>query len=220
MRHRKIRQLGVSNLFIIGTGLLLVILIGLFLNSYDDYRKTNAGYSYDDLKNKYTVIYEQEIYEFMNYTLFGADSVIEDRREHIKLNCLSFKHSSSLKKFINSQTDTVLTSQDKKFMKSQLEYQTFLWDQGKLINVWCLTPKDFYKTEQNDTTDYWENFRENFGNYGRHNYSKPIFNKEKNIVVIEHSGQGDLLWGSGEILLFRKENDKWRLIKELNLWIS
>lgn len=220
MRHKKIRQFGVSNLYIIGAGLFIVIIIGFFLNGYDDYRKTNAGYSYDELKNKYTVISEQEIYDFMNYTLFGADSVIDDRREFMKLICISFTHSSDLKKFINSQPDTVLTGQDKKIMTAQLEYQTFLWDQDKLINVWCLTPKDLYKIQENDTIDYWENFREHFGNYGRHKYSKPIFNKEKNIIVIEHSGQGDWLWGSGDILLFRKENGKWRLFKEQNLWIS
>ena len=105
-------------------------------------------------------------------------------------------------------------------MKSQFVSQTLLWDQNKLINVWCLTPKDLYKVQENDTIDYWENFRELFGNYGHHNYSKPIFNKDMTIVVIEHSGQGDWVWGSGDILLFRKENDEWILIKEYNLWIS
>ena len=220
MRHKKISQFGVSNLYIIGTGLFIVIIIGFFLNGYDDYRKTNTGYSYDELKNKYTVIFEQEIYDFMNYALFGADSVIYDRREFKKLNCFSFEHSTALKKFIKSLSDTVLTSHDKKFMNSQFEYQTLLWDQTKLINVWCLTPKDHYETQKNDTTDYWINFREHFGNYGKHDYSKPIFNKEKNIVVIEHRGQDDWVWGRGEILLFRKENGKWRLIIEENLWIS
>jgi len=156
----------------------------------------------------------------MNYTLFGADSLIDNRREYIKLNCFSSKHSSDLKNFINSQPDSILTSQDKKFMKSQLANQTFLWDQDKFINVWCLTPKDLYKTKENDTIDYWENFRELFGNYGHHHYSKPLFNKDKTIIVIEHSGQGDWLLGSGSILLFRKENGKWKLLEERNLWIS
>lgn len=221
MRYKKKkRQLGVPNLYIVGAGLLIVILIGFFLNGYDDYRKTNAGYSYDDLKKRNTVIYEQEIYDFMNYTLFCADSLIDDRREFMKLNCFSLKHSLDLKKFINSQPDSILTSHDIKFIKSQLAYQTFLWDQDKLINVWCLTLKDLYKTQENDTIYYWENFRELFGNYGHHHYSKPIFNKDKTIIVIEHSGQGDWLLGSGNILLFREENGKWKLIKEQNLWIS
>lgn len=72
MRHKKIRQLGIPNLYIVGVGLLIIFLVGFFLNGYDDYRKTNAGYSFNDLKNKYTVISNQEIYDFMNYTLFGA----------------------------------------------------------------------------------------------------------------------------------------------------
>ena len=97
MKNKKIRHLGVSNLYIIGAGLLIVVLIGFFMNGYHDYRKVNAGYSYDDLKNRNTVISEQEIYDFMNYTLFGADSVFDDRREFLKLNCFSFKHSSDLK---------------------------------------------------------------------------------------------------------------------------
>jgi hypothetical protein len=145
MRNKKIRQLGVPNLYIIGAGLLIVVLIGFFLNGYGVYRKTNAGFSYDDLKSRNTVISEQEIYDFMNYTFFGADSAIDDRREFMKLNCFSFKHSSDLKRFINSQPDSILTSRDKKFMMGQLVNQTFLWDQDKLINVWCLTPKDLYK---------------------------------------------------------------------------
>lgn len=220
MRNKKIRQLGVPSLYIIGIGLLIVVFVAFFLNGYNDYRKTNVEYSYNDLKSRNTVIAGQEIYDFMNYALFGADSVIDDRREFMKLNCFSFKHSSDLKKFINAQSDTVLTSQDKRFMRLQFDDQPFLWNQDKLINVWCLTPKDLYKLDKNDTTDYWENFREHFGNYGKHNYSKPIFNKAKNIAVIEHSGQGDWLWGSGEILLFRKVKGKWKLIKEHNLWIS
>ncbi|GAA5023667.1 hypothetical protein GCM10011506_06690 [Marivirga lumbricoides] len=156
----------------------------------------------------------------MNYTLFEADSAIDDRREFIKLNCFSLKHSSELKKFINSQPDTILTIQEKNHLKSQFDSQTFLWDKNKLINVWCLTPKDLYKAQENDTIDYWVNFRELFGNYGHHHYSKPIFNKDKTVVVVEHSGQGGWLFGSGSILLFKKENSKWKLIKEYNLWIS
>lgn len=220
MRHKKIRQIGVPNLYIMGVGLLLVFLIGFFLNGYSNYRKTNTGYSYDDLKNKYTVISDPEIYNFMNYNLFGADSIIDDRGEFVKINCFSFKHSSDLKKFIGTQPDSVLTIQNQKFMKSQLQYQTLLWDQDKFINVWCLTPKELYKTQENDTIDYWENFRELFGKYGYHQYSKPIFNKDKSVLVIEHNGQGDWLLGSGTILLFRKENGKWKLLIEQDLWIS
>ena len=83
-----------------------------------------------------------------------------------------------------------------------------------------MIPKDLYEVQEDDILDYWENFRKLYGNYGHHHYSKPIFNKEKNMVIIEHSGQGGWLLGSGDIILFRKEKGKWKLIKEQNLWIS
>lgn len=217
MKHEKIRPFGVPNLYIIGPGLLTIVLLAFFMNGYDHYRKKNAGYSYDELKTRNIVISEQEIYDFMNYTLFGADSLIDDKRESMKLICFSLKHKPDIKRFIFSQPDTVLTTQDRKYMGSQCDSRIFLWDQNKLINVWCLTPKDLYEFNENDTTDYWEHFEKLFGNHGYHRYSKPILNQEKNIAVIAHSGREGWLGGIEEILLFKKENGKWKLVKELIL---
>jgi hypothetical protein len=98
--------------------------------------------------------------------------------------------------------------------------RVFLWDNQKLKNVWCLTPKDFAKIERSDSTDYWEEFQANFGSYGRHNYSRPVFNQDKTLCVIEHSGQGNWLAGSGSVLLFKKLNGNWIKVKEELLWIS
>ena len=161
-----------------------------------------------------------ETYDFMNHTLFDGDSILTDSMEFMKLNCFSLKHSSDLKSFINSISDSLLSSSDKKFMRNQLTDEVYLWDNERLINAWCLIPSDFAKINRSDTTDYWEEFRANFGKYGHHHYSRPIFNQDKNICVIEHSGQGDWLMGSGDILLFKKVNGNWRLLKEENLWIS
>ncbi len=220
VRHKKYRQLGIPSLFIVGGGLAIVILIGVFVLDYDNYRKTNAGYSYSDLKEKYPVIKDTETYEFMNYAFFGASNIITDSLEFIKLDCFSLKHSSDLKSFISSANDRLLSREDKISMRQQLSNEVYLWDNKKLINTWCLTPKDFAKMNHSDTTDYWEEFRKHFGKYGYHHYSKPIFNKDKNVCIIEHSGQGGWLFGSGEILLFKKVKGKWKLLKEDNLWIS
>ena len=78
MRNIKIRQLGVPNLYIMGPGLLIIVLIGFFFNGYDNYRNTNCGSSYDDLTNRNAVVSEQEIYDFMNFALFEADRIIID----------------------------------------------------------------------------------------------------------------------------------------------
>lgn len=220
LRNTKYRQLGIPSLFIVGGGFAILILIGLFVLNYDNHRKINAGYSFSELKETNELIKGNYIYDFMNHALFDSDSILTDSLEFMKINCFSLKHSNELKSFINSINDSLLSSTDKKCMKNQLTNEIYLWDNEKLINVWCLTPRDLVKIGRADTLDYWEEFRANFGNYGHHHYSKPIFNKNKDICVIECSGQGDWLMGSGDILLFSKVNGNWMLLKEENLWIS
>lgn len=95
-----------------------------------------------------------------------------------------------------------------------------LWDQSLLPRAWCLTPKELYKIQKNDTLDYWTAFREFCGNGGLHEFSIPVFSEDKKTVVIEHSGQGGLLLGSGEILVFKNRNGVWRLVLTYPLWIS
>ena len=153
---------------------------------------------------KYPVIKDIETYEFMNFTLFVASNIETDSLEFIKLNCFSLKHTSDLKSFISSSSDSLLSREDKKIMRQHLSNEVYLWDNKKMINAWCLIPKDFAKINHSDTIDYWEEFKTNFGNYGHHLYSKPVFNKDKSICVIEHRGQGGWLFGSGKILLFKK----------------
>ena len=114
LRHKKYRQLGVPSLLVVGGGLAIVILIGVFVLNYDNYRKSNAGYSYSDLMEKYPVIKDIETYEFMNYALFGASDIETDSMEFIKLNCFSLKHTSDLKSFVSSASDSLLSREDKK----------------------------------------------------------------------------------------------------------
>ncbi len=218
MTIKKIKYSLLLNQLKLVAGFLIVTLLGLLVYWYYDYFNSNAAYSYDELKSKNTVISEQEIYDFMNFAFFNADSILKDKREFAKINCFTIQHGQDISNFINSLSDTVLTSEDKIYMKTQMVKQPFLWDKDKLINVWCLTPKDLYKIK--DDKEYWVNFRKAFGKYGHHHYSKPIFNNDKTLVVIEYSGQGDFLMGSGNMLLFKKEKGKWQLIKNHNLWIS
>lgn len=206
--------------FVVGGGFSILILIGLFVLNYDNHRQTNAGYSYLDLKERYTVITDPEAYDFMNEVLYENDSNLTDSMEFMKLNCFSIKHSSELKSFIKSINDSILSNTDKKFLKNQLTDKIYLWDNERLLNIWCLTPKDFAKINRSDTSDYWDEFRANFGNYGHHHYSKPIFSENKGVCIIEYRGQGGWLMGSGDILLFKRVKGKWILLKEDNLWIS
>lgn len=218
MRSKKIKIFGVTTYLQLGAGLLIAALIGIFVFRYYNDVKSNVLYSYDELKSRNIVISDQEIYDFMNIALLNGDSLRTDKREFLKLNCFTITHDSYMAKFISSQADTVLTAQDKTFMKSQITNQKYLWDKDKLVNVWCITPQDISKIKKDKA--YWENFRKQFGKYGHHYYSIPIFSKDRNTVIIEHSGSGDWLLGSGSISIYKKINGNWQFIKSETLWIS
>jgi len=213
------RQLGIPNLFIVGCGFVIVILISLYGLNYINYSRSMAGYSYLDLEEKYPVIKGDEIYDFMNQALFECDTILTDSMEFIKLNCFSLKQGPEIKSFINSQNDNLINKADKNFMKKQLSNNIYLWDNKKFKNVWCLTPKNLYKMNSSDTVDYWKEFKSNFGPCGHHHYSKPVFNETSNLCVIEHRGQNGRFAGLDEILLYKKVNGKWILIAEKNLWM-
>lgn len=199
-KRSKHKQLGVPSLFIIGGGFAISILLGLFFLNYNSFLQKNADYSYADLKQRYAVIKDIEAYDFMRDALLDGDSVLLDSMEFTKIKCFSIKHSSDLKSFINSIDDSLLSVSERKYMLNQLTDEMYLWDNERLINAWCLTPKDLAKIKASD--DYWEGFSSTFGNYGYHCYSKPIFNQKNDICIIEHVGRGDWTVGSGGILLF------------------
>lgn len=216
MRKSNYKQFGIPNLFVVGGGFAILILVTFFGL---DHQKSSQ-YSFEDLKNKHVTLDDDEAYTLMNQAIFDRDSILTDSLLFIKLNVFTLKHSSDLKSFINEASDSLISPTDKRYMIKQLSDMVSLWDNQKLTNVWCLTPKDFAKIERSDSTDYWEEFQANFGSYGRHNYSRPVFNQDKTLCVIEHSGQGNWLAGSGSVLLFKKLNGNWIKVKEELLWIS
>jgi hypothetical protein len=216
VRKSNYKQFGIPNLFVVGGGFAILILVTFFGL---DHQKSSQ-YSFEDLKNKHVTLDDDEAYTLMNQAIFDRDSILTDSLLFIKLNVFTLKHSSDLKSFINEASDSLINPTDKRYMIKQLSDMVSLWDNQKLTNVWCLTPKDFAKIERSDSTDYWEEFQANFGSYGRHNYSRPVFNQDKTLCVIEHSGQGNWLAGSGSVLLFKKLNGNWIKVKEELLWIS
>ena len=175
--------------------------------------------TYSDLINSKRLIKQNETYDFMN-EIFCKDSASVDSLQFTKIICSSIGHSKELGKFINEISDTILSNSDKKFMKDQLIKTSLIWDKSKLKNFWVLAPSDLNKIDDSGNNDYWEEFRKLYGNYGRHKFSKPIFNKNFTVAIIEHIGQGDWLLGSGEIIVYIKINEKWTFYFEKNLWIS
>jgi len=200
-----------------------------------DYDLKNTKFSQDTIKqieilaeNAKSIITENDIYELVNQTIFPtnekkiADSlcqkIVQKTRTyygHIDLKRLTQFYPKYIKQ------DDIL------FMYSQLSCNEFYWKSDNLKNAICLTDDELHKIfarQKGDTTnnssDKWKTFRQKYGLYGLHSYSKPIFNKQKDFALIETSGSGGEGLGSGNLLIFQKINSKWKLIESIELWIT
>ena len=205
--------------FCIGASCLLItFLCCLFFLNYENHRKIRASYSYSDLQTQYCVIEDENAYELIQQVFLDTSTI--DSMQMQNINCFTLQHSYALKSFIKNTSDDLISQTDKKIMRQQLNNTIYLWNNEKLKNARCLISKDYYKLNQNDSIDYWVKFRANFGYGGDSSFSNPIFNKDKSLAVMEFIGQGDWLVATNDILLFRKENGKWILVKQQNLWVS
>ena len=175
--------------------------------------------SFEDLRNHNKIISSNEDYEFLNSTILPK-SLISDSILLTKISCFSTPHSKELRNYINNIPDSIVPRAERIRMKNSLSKEPCLWDNKRLNNCWLIIPKDYKRMAQSDTTDYWEEFRKVFGVNGKHNFSKPIFNSSKNILVIEHLISRDWFWSENEILLYKKENNIWKLVDKKSLWMS
>ena len=157
-------------------GILLIIIV-YKINEREHVNKKLEKATYEQLKEEFRLINEVEIYEFMNSMLNGKDTVVEDKREHIKIDCLTLEHGIEFREFLELQDDSLISKEDKEFMKLQFANTKYVWDCDRLQNVRCLTPKELKEIEKNSDRDFWELYKELYGKYGLHSYSKPIFNK-------------------------------------------
>lgn len=210
---------------LIANSLLIVVFSSLFLLNIENYRKIRASYSYADLRSftdlreQYKMIDDEVIYDLLNQVFLGEGTILPDSMKW-NIYCFTIPHSHTLKSFITNISNELITQTDKDFIKRQLDTTIYLWDNEKLNNARCLCPKDYYEVRQNDTIDYWVKYRANFGHGGDHSFSKPIFNSNKSLAVIEYENYFDLLAASNNIILYKKENGKWVLVKWQNIWIS
>ena len=71
----------------------------------------------------------------------------------------------------------------------------------------------------NDLTG-WDKFQLDFGYGGIHYYSKPVYNRDHTILVVQHMGFGHYTLGSSGWYVYRLKNKKWVEVTNQSLWIS
>lgn len=222
MKHKRYiidrRRTGNYNLIIVGCGFVILIYLACFMLCYEKHIEL-PGPNYAELANRYEILDEPFVYDFMNQIIQSKSS--SDSLEFIKLKCFVLPHSkNSIKNLIYSINDSILSRADKWNLIDNLSDEWLLWNKNKLKKIWVLSPLELDKLDESRHDDFWINFKKFYGKYGLHSYSKPLFNEDKTVAIIEHAGSGDWLLGSGDIYVFIKYQGKWILYDSKMLWIS
>ena len=116
--------------------------------------------------------------------------------------------------------DKVFTEEDLKTMRDQIANNSnYEWNSKVIKNI-KMIPTDTLNYYFNDNTrDGWKNFHKRYGS-GFISCSFPIFDKERNMCIVQLGLYCGPLCGGGEIVLFQKRNKKWILAKIYSDWTS
>lgn len=204
------------NFYIVGCLFFLMILTGIFLLDSTEY-EYQIEIPCSEINTDYNLISDNEIYFFMNQT-FGGDSIILDSTEFFKIHYLTTIPSDELRDFVKNLPDSIADKYCKKYLLDQLKDECFGWDKIKLENFWVITPEEGSKIS--DTLDYYKEFIRIFGENGNNYFSKPIFNKEKTLIIFERSQYINWEAAYGDIFVFKKIDNKWTYYFGKHLWIS
>jgi hypothetical protein len=158
------------------------------------------------------------IYNFMNE--INQVESNDDPSLQVKLDCLtSLLDFETIDDYVNGVSSRVLSEEDKEFMMEQYTDKKYLWDKSKLKGYWVLYPKDLNVIEGETPKDYWDTFRVRYGNFGLHDFSIPMFNRDKTFAVVLHAYQAGLDDARGMIEAYRKVNGRWVLYERIRLWV-
>jgi hypothetical protein len=185
MRRHTIHKIKMKNynFYIVGSVFLLMILTGVFLLNSTEY-EYNIEIPCSDINAEYNLIKDDDTYDFM-IEVFGSDLTISDSTEFFKIHYLTTMPSDELIEFLSNLPDTIANNYEKKFLLDQLTDECFAWDKTRLKNFWVLTPEEHARIP--DTKDHYDEFKRIFGANGSNYFSKPIFNKEKTLLIFERS---------------------------------
>lgn len=164
-----------------------------------------------------SIISDEDIYDLVEQTIFCKLLKGKSPNSVILLQQTTF---SNLDIGFNYLTSDFIDRDDILFLYSQMTCKPFLWDQKRLSNVRCISNKEFEDffnsfdiTSKEDISKLSKDFKNKFGDKRCEKYSKPIFNLKKTFALISHSTNF-----GGEILYFKKENGKWRLLGSEEAW--
>ena len=161
---------------------------------------------------------QDEYYNFFN-SIFQSDTsrFLLDKNSSIVIQ-------KSKNKILS---DTLFTNDDKAFMIKQIDnFANCKWKKRKINNskvihiprrIFIRKVLSLFKKEY----DFWKTFHRKYGeDSGYLCFSIPVFTIDRKFCVVYTSGLWGGLNGRGETSVYKKEGDKWIVVKRYSMWIS
>jgi len=173
-----------------------------------------------------SIITDNDIYELLRQTIFPTTAKLLPDSDKTLIQQVTYANIDMDYRTLTEHYKEYIDKSDVLFLFSQMTSEPFYWNQKKMCNVTCITTKalkDIFYIPDNTPGDSIRKILNNcrqkmktkYGHSFCEVYSKPIFNRNKTFAVMTlHSGF------YGDILFFRKKNNKWVLIERQGTWIS
>lgn len=173
-----------------------------------------------------SIITDNDIYDLLRQTIFPTTTKSLPDSDKTLIQQVTFANIDMNFKTLSHDYKEYINESDILFLFSQMTNEPFYWNEQKLCNVKCIstkeleeiyyipdtTPEDSIKVLLNRSR---EKMKSKYGHSFCEVYSKPIFNRNKTFAIITlHNGY------YGDIMFFKKKNNKWTLIKREGTWIS
>lgn len=182
----------------------------LYINSLDDesYMKT--------LTRRHKKVSDSFSYAFIS----GVRGQININGTQFNLKLTTLKYDSRVLDFIESVDDSVLSPIQKRELTNRISYETKIWDGDKLNDIKCLTTREIETAfGDREFMTSWDKFRKKY-NGGYHQLSDPIYDINKEFVIVQHMIACGDFCGEEEFILFKFVDGQWKEIKKESLWVS
>jgi hypothetical protein len=117
----------------------------------------------------------------------------------------------------------IFSKKDIEFMKLQLDQSYAFRINERLIKVGKIISFDslglLYK--ENERSDkFWKRFEKKYKAHKFYGVSLPIFSVDLKTVMVSYGNHCGSLCGSGQTVIYKKKNGKWKQIKTISFWVS
>ena len=162
-------------------------------------------------------ISEYEIYGVINTMIDPSNSDCTNHTKYIVgMNWLeNTKFLNQLFDLVDDQ-DSLLTKKDVEFIRFQAKSFFDFELKQEFLKYNIFIPEDsleILKTDKYNGQIYRENLERKYGTYRLPGISLPLFSIDRNVVIVTR----DCFIGGG-VDIYRKENDKWILVRSLLGW--